>query len=724
MSRHIRRFGPYVLVFAVLIGLTALLVPTPERAEATSFSDPWWTQDSPSPECVGCNSCGCPGPSEFFDVSEYDGASDVRLSVSNRTGYPMLDVMLGSSPTRLGSLAVGLKFRADLSGESQVGGGAILSLENTLQKVVINELDPDSPGGTLFYWHRSDGLVVTYATDGSGGFETTDCNVQWALTHNSPYTLTNLQGDQMSFDESTGMPSAYTDRNGNITSFTYSGYQLTAMTDDRSQSWSFDHNGDDYLDEIQTPDGTTWTLGYDDDGYLDEINYPATDDQPSGSTVTLTRDAYHRITAVEDRRGNTVYEIHYVGTTGQVDYISKAGQTISWSYSAGETDRTDQYSKVHRTFYSGANITQTDMYISSTSTYATVYTYSGNKVIKAVYPRGNRVDWTWDGNDNLTERRRRTTDTDTDDASDIVDSWTYSNNFVATYTDSLGNVTTYTRDGYGNVTNIDFPDVSYPSSQEADKDIEYNASGQVTEVTDEEGKITDYSYYTTGTSRGLLEKIEVDPTGLDLETAFTYDTAGNIATVTDPRGNQSGYTWDALRRLKQKTSPAPLSIDTKFEYDAMGNMTKREIENLDKEGTRSRPTPGSRRPTATRTSTRSRRSWRRRASRPRARRRLSYNAKGRKQSVTKPEGNGDAWTTTSGISWTCSRGQARLPSNRPWNTSMTTMAIWSRSDRRRGQRHDLHLRPVRPAHQGDRPARPLRDVDLRRAQQGDPDRAL
>ena len=283
------------------------------------------------------------------------------------------------------------------------------------------------------------------------------------------------------------------------------------------------------------------------------------------------------------------------------------------------------------------------MYVSSQAKYATTYTYTGAMVATIVYPRGNRIDFTYDGDDNLTERRHKETDTSSTSATDLVHAWEYTSHFVTKYTDPEGNETSYTRDSNGNVTKITYEDVTSPSAQSADEDIEYNSSGQITKVTDEEEKVTNYYYFSTGNGKGLLEKIEVDPTGLDLETTFTYDSAGNIATVTDPRGNATTLTWDTLRRLTKRTAPSPLSYETKYEYDEHGNLTKVEVENIDEDGDSYTANPWITTTftytdedelltiveeidaSTTRTTT------------------LAYDDNGNRIRVTKPEGNKDKW---------------------------------------------------------------------------------
>jgi len=136
----------------------------------------------------------------------------------------------------------------------------------------------------------------------------------------------------------------------------------------------------------------------------------------------------------------------------------------------------------------------------------------------------------------------------------------------------------------------------------------------------------------------------VDPSGLDLTTTYAYDCLGDVTSVTDPRGNATTSTWDALGRMKQRTSPAPLSIDTKYTYDANGNVLTQEIENLDKDGASVTANPWI---TTTYTYTvldqlatmteEIDASTTRTTS-------FSYDLNGNRNLVTKPEGNKEGWT--------------------------------------------------------------------------------
>nr|MDJ0523355.1 hypothetical protein [Planctomycetota bacterium] len=283
MSRQIRRFGPYFLLFATLIGLSMLLVPTPRMAEATTYSTPFYSNNSPSPECAACCLCPpCPRPAEWVEYSVHDGYGGCRLGFSARTGEVRGLFPICRFPGRVQSFDVFIMTRSYLSGGTQVGGDAILSFEHTVEEEIIDTGDPDSEGGTEITWRPPFGLPVLYYTDGSGGYATDDCSVHHTLSspNSGIYKLTDKYGNTMLFDAN-GMPDTFSDRNGNDLEFTYnSSYQITGLTDTRGQTWSFSHNTAGFLSQIGDPAGNDFDLNYDTGGFLTSIDYPATTDQP------------------------------------------------------------------------------------------------------------------------------------------------------------------------------------------------------------------------------------------------------------------------------------------------------------------------------------------------------------------------------------------------------------------------------------------------------------
>jgi YD repeat-containing protein len=175
-----------------------------------------------------------------------------------------------------------------------------------------------------------------------------------------------------------------------------------------------------------------------------------------------------------------VWQFAYVGGTGQIDTVTIDGDAVDYAYAGGVTTRTDRNGNEHRYHFSGQQITQTDTVVASTPKYVTLYRYSGGFLANIVFPRGNRVDFTFDSVGNLTGRRHRTTDTATNDASDLVYAWSYNGaSFMTNFTDPNGNSWTYGRDSYGNLTSTTNPTVTDPATQASSTSATYSGNGQI-----------------------------------------------------------------------------------------------------------------------------------------------------------------------------------------------------------------------------------------------------
>ncbi|MFM8387602.1 MAG: RHS repeat-associated core domain-containing protein [Planctomycetia bacterium] len=498
-----------------------------------------------------------------------------------RETFTLLDV-----PGVVGSTVVAITNRSAVTGLGQLGNGWMLSFEYTVAKTIVNVGSPESNGGHYAIVRHPTGFFARYDWTGSA-YVPDACAVTETLTRplgaNDPYRLTFTDDTTIDFTNA-GLPNVITDPRGNTTTLTYNGGgQLTGFEDDRGFDHTITRDADGFIEEWQNPTHRTWTFAYDSAGNLTHITTPATTHQTSGVVYEYGYDGSGRITTIRDGRGTLVKSIAYVGATYQVDYITMDGDTIDFAYTSGRTDRTDRLGHVFRTHYTGNKITQTDMWISSTATYVHTYSWGGDdRLAYEVLPRGNRIDYDWDADGLLLERRHRTTNTATNDSSDLVHTYTYADAFVATYTDPSGNVTEYTRNAAGDVTLVEFPDVTVPSSQTASRSYTYNSLGQLTQATDEEGKVTAYTYFTSGDDIHLLEKVEVDPLGLDLETTYSYDGYWNVDAVTDPNGATATYVSDALRRRIEVIAPSTLSY-IKFEYDGDGRVTKKRVQQRDQD---------------------------------------------------------------------------------------------------------------------------------------------
>lgn len=94
----------------------------------------------------------------------------------------------------------------------------------------------------------------------------------------------------------------------------------------------------------------------------------------------------------------------------------------------------------------------------------------------------------------------------------------------------------------------------------------YNASHQVTTITDTQGRVVTFSY----NSSGLLSTI-TDPTGRTV--TYSYDSSGNLISSTDPEGNVTTYSYTpGTNNLVQITDP--LGNVTSLTYGGSGGQIR------------------------------------------------------------------------------------------------------------------------------------------------------
>lgn len=212
--------------------------------------------------------------------------------------------------------------------------------------------------------------------------------------------------------------------------------------------------------------------------------------QPDGAFTAYTYDAAHRLTDIADNAGNT---IHYT--------LDNAGnRTAEATKDAGNVLRRS-LSRVYNQL--GQLQTAKDAY-----NHATGFTYDAN---------GN--------NQTVTDALNRVADNDYDPL----------NRLVRTLQD-VGGI-------------------------EAETKFAYDAQDNLTKVTDPKGLDTTYTY--NGFSD--LTQLSSPDTGV---TTYTYDSAGNRKTQTDARNITATYSYDALNRLTGIAYPTS-SLDVAYVYDTV-----------------------------------------------------------------------------------------------------------------------------------------------------------
>jgi len=408
MARRIRQLGRALLYTLPLVVVGVLLVWPQPPSEAATYANPFWGNTSLSPECA-CANCPCEGPPEWSPEG-----------VNLRTREFVWDHFLFRVPGMVEDHAFSIRWRSTIDGETDMGQRMLPSWLITAEKEILDEENPSGDGGHQVLIRRSSGRIDMYGWDGSD-YAAESCNVHDVLTTDvsGNYVLTNPWNNYWLFD-SAGMPDKHVDRNGNELDYTCSDFKVSEIEDDRGGTYSFTHNQDGYVSSIEDPAEREWTFTYTTAGDLETITTPATADQANGIVITLDYDVSQRLISVEDGRENVILEVDYDGSSNLVDAVTLDGDDVTFDAESGYNVRTNRLGHVQRFHFTGANLTQQDWWINSQAEYENLYRFNGNTLINRVYPRGNRVDFTRDNDDNLTEKRYRTADTDTNDSSDLV----------------------------------------------------------------------------------------------------------------------------------------------------------------------------------------------------------------------------------------------------------------------------------------------------------------
>ncbi len=570
-------------VLGTLFVIATVVLLAHSIASAAPYQNPFWTNGSPSHESALIGNARRSRVLEGALCKKGCG----KIEVDPRTGELFVSLPFFSAPGLNRSVNFGLTWRSMVNGRTQLGQGMLPSWEWTANKVVLNPVNPNGPNGHNVEIRTPSGRIDVYAWNGAAyAAANADVLSQLAIA-GAGWTRTDDLGS-ITF-AANGMPTTRTDVAGNSIDYTYNGsYQLTGYVDDRDQSYSCVSSASGYLSTLTDYAGRVWTFSHDLDGNLTSVVTPGTPDQPSGIDYGFSYDTLDRLVSFNDGNGETVWLVTYVGATRVVATVLADGEAASYAYFPGRTERTDRLGNVERYFYTGNQITRTDMWLDgtgATAQFVTIYRYAGVFLVNLVKPRGNRIDYMWNAGGHLLQRRHRKTDTSTNDPSDLVHTWSYdASNHLTSRTDAAGQTWTYVPDAGGNITSITFPAVTVPQPQTATVTATYNAYGQKTSVADEKGTATNYGYYGNGPNFGLLQSVTLDPGGLGLTRTFTYDANGFLATYVDFNGNVVTYTHDALGRMTQRQAPAPLSYITKWKYDGSGNITQVDQENRDKDG--------------------------------------------------------------------------------------------------------------------------------------------
>ena len=355
-------------------------------------------------------------------------------------------------------------------------------------------------------------------------------------------------------------------RSIHFTTSGFAGFDNT-LTGSNAQSvvTSIPFSGASETDTTQDPAGATTSINWTLQGYRYVLNNVITPDDPTTPSLEYQYDPLNRVQYAYDGVAT-----HYPSTRGP--YLFTYGEQ-----SRGE--RTDPAGGVYTVIY---DIYRHPLQYTDELGNATSLTHDGlGRVTGYTYPEGNQQLLTYDSQNNTASLQRIAKQGSTLTFQPIQAVWNQTWNKPSSITDSMGCLTTfaYVPTGTNGTSLLQNATRCKPDSTQSNPVylFTFNAYGQTLSTTDPSGLQISNTYDTLANSSNLLITT-LDPTGVDAPTSYTYDATGNVSTVTDPRNYVTQNQYDADRRetysyhYNGAVTTSLLSAEHTV-YDALGRDT-------------------------------------------------------------------------------------------------------------------------------------------------------
>jgi RHS repeat-associated protein len=388
------------------------------------------------------------------------------------------------------------------------------------------------------------------------------------------------------------------DRYGNTLTFNRdSAGNLLQITSPNGRWIQFTYDGSQRITAAQDSAGRTTSYTYNSAGYL------ATATDANGGVTSYNYDANGNMTSITDPRNITYIQNLYDVNDMVYQQTLADGGVYQFSYTLDSNSNVTQTNVTDPRGYQREVTFNSDGYMTSDiqamgAPEAQAYTYNrqeGTGLILGITDALNRATtFTYDATADVIGVTQLA-----GTASAATTSLAYNPQYdeLSSITDPLGNVTSTSYDGYGNMLDVTDP-LGYSET------FAYNQAGQPITMTDPLGNQTQLTYTdgivtsatdalgrtvstfvdsatrysavtdplgnTTRINYNPLNEITsvIDPLGNT--TSFTYDGNGNQLTVTDANQNTTSYTYDNMNRPYIRTDP--LGNSATAQYDLNGNL--------------------------------------------------------------------------------------------------------------------------------------------------------
>jgi RHS repeat-associated protein len=340
---------------------------------------------------------------------------------------------------------------------------------------------------------------------------------------------TNLEVKR-TFD-SYGLPITETDPLGNVTQYEYDSNHLypTKIKNPLNQETTYTYN---YAlgkpTEVIDPNGLKQITEYDGLGRVTSQKYS------TSTPVTLVTYSYQ-----DTVFPRSVTETKYLTQTNQatsITYLDGLGRTIQ---TRREMEDSNKYSVTDTIYDQLGRKSKESLPYESTGTAYTQPSSNTSLYITYSYDALNRI---------------------TKISNILGDTTNTYNGFTTVTTDAEGNKKDFTKDAYGNLTEVK----EHNNTETYSTTYTYSPLGHLTKITDAEGNVRNFTYDLLG--KRIKDEDLHKPTDTTYGIrSFTYDKAGNMISEKNAEGITTIYTYDKLNRpLTQRKLPVTMTDEGNY----------------------------------------------------------------------------------------------------------------------------------------------------------------
>lgn len=346
---------------------------------------------------------------------------------------------------------------------------------------------------------------------------------------------------------------------GNVTKYTYDdrGRRLT-KTDPEGRTTQWNYDDDSLVTKIVSPNKSAVSHVY------DSIGQRTSTTDAAGNVITREFDSFGNISALTDQEKNN-YRFIYDNLGRRIGIMHPDGSRESWSY--GLDGRLDLYTSrsgnTRRFYYNGDNRIYKEVDDRGVANITTAYCYDTNGRILSADNGIAQLSYTYDENGLL---QRETTELHVETPAAKAFSITYKydssgRRIAATYPDRT---LTYGISTQGRVKSIDVSGVGRVAS------YEYNAIGQRTAITRQNGVRSEY-YYNKSSNVSKITHRSVGSVIKSIQ--YQYDLAGRRSMIVED-GDIASFAYDLTGQIVgarySSTNDSKVYNNTLI-YDKLGN---------------------------------------------------------------------------------------------------------------------------------------------------------